>query len=1098
MSQSLRQSELFTAQDWEVIWRSFTQINFNASDPPSINLALRQYIQTNYPEDFNDWIESSEFVAIIDLLSWLAGTLAFKTDINARENFMQTARAKESILRLARFLSYNARRNQPARGLLKIKSVKTDDSVYDAFNNNLQNQEITWNDSNNADWLDQMVLVLNNAFIQTNPYGIPLVNTTLSGRVSQLYRINSLFGASSLSYSSNIGGTSTPFEIINTMIDSTIGYTERAPNNATAMHLVYQSDGLGNGSAGTGFFLPFKQGNLTSSTFNISFPIENQTIDISVPGINQSDVWVQSLDDNGNVTIDWIKVPYVSNSNITFNNIPADKRNIFSVITRDNDEITIRFSDGRFGNAPVGNIRVWYRTSNGLVYSIRPSEMSNVVISLSYFNSLGAKHNLTVTMGSQNTISNSAPSETIEQVRNRAPQVYSTQNRMVSGMDYNVFPMQSNLATKIKSLVRVYSGQSRYIDLNDPTGNYQPSIVFGDDGLFYLEKNSSYSEVILSGNITAQNLVASNITPTLLGSDVATYMNDFLLRQMYAGVTTPNIPIVWQQSSDTAYSSTGYLTSSSKYIRVGSMLKMKTGAKEFWVGVTAIYGNMTTAPLVGSPGPVGLTIPVASGSTILSILPPFNASLTASVLVLARTRIDQKASFSIWYDYNSIDPNLPWFVKNFEAIDAAPNSIGTTIRVMSVEYLTGNVWRFSTAGARYCFESGGATKFFFSGQKAVDPTSGKLKQDRVRILSINPDLNGAISLGKDLDLSIGSMVYYPNGVQDSTRISVTPYDSDIDGFPDDPSVFFEITKADDTRRNYLFWQNASRGFIPITNVVVYEREMDRQADTLPTEGTIAFQIASGDAPNSFWIKSATGWDIDYRSFRYARGRGPNVAASWFALNQPVYNPVGDALKYQWSHYAPTDSRLDPAKSNLIDMYVLLSDYDAAIKQWIGNGARLLDLPQAPDEASLRQTFTEYENFKMFSDDIVWKPVSYRFLFGPGSDPALAATFKVIKLPGATMSNGEIQSKIIEAIRGYFDPKFWDFGETFYFTELAAYVHQQLATQISSFVIVPQSPNAAFGDEFEIHCRPDQLPMATTQVSDIVLIDVNSPTNLHIR
>ena len=80
MAVNFRQQNLFLGENWTTLYRAFSQINFNASDPPSINAALRQYIQTNYPEDFNDWIESSEFVAIIDLLSWLAGNLAFKTD----------------------------------------------------------------------------------------------------------------------------------------------------------------------------------------------------------------------------------------------------------------------------------------------------------------------------------------------------------------------------------------------------------------------------------------------------------------------------------------------------------------------------------------------------------------------------------------------------------------------------------------------------------------------------------------------------------------------------------------------------------------------------------------------------------------------------------------------------------------------------------------------------------------------------------------------------------------------------------------------------------------------------------------------------------
>jgi hypothetical protein len=59
-SQATRQSELFAGEDWTVLYRAFTQINFNAYDPASINAALRNYIQANYPEDFNDWSENSE------------------------------------------------------------------------------------------------------------------------------------------------------------------------------------------------------------------------------------------------------------------------------------------------------------------------------------------------------------------------------------------------------------------------------------------------------------------------------------------------------------------------------------------------------------------------------------------------------------------------------------------------------------------------------------------------------------------------------------------------------------------------------------------------------------------------------------------------------------------------------------------------------------------------------------------------------------------------------------------------------------------------------------------------------------------------------
>jgi hypothetical protein len=185
MATNLRQSELFAGEDWTVLYRAFSSINFNASDPPSINAALRNYIQTNYPEDFNDWIEQSEFVAIIDLLSWIAGNLAFKTDIAVRENFIDTAEARSSILRLARFLSYNASRNLPSIGIVKITSITTNDDVYDSFGTNLNNIPVIWNNPDDANWYERFITIMNNAFITTNPFGIPLISGTVQSSGTQ-------------------------------------------------------------------------------------------------------------------------------------------------------------------------------------------------------------------------------------------------------------------------------------------------------------------------------------------------------------------------------------------------------------------------------------------------------------------------------------------------------------------------------------------------------------------------------------------------------------------------------------------------------------------------------------------------------------------------------------------------------------------------------------------------------------------------------------------------------------------------------------------------------------------------------------------------
>ena len=120
------------------------------------------YLRENYPEDFNDYIESSEYLALIDMMAFLGQSFAFRVDLNSRENFLELAERRESILRLSRTLSYNAKRNKPATGLLKWESVSTTEDVIDGNGRNVSNQEIVWNDPSNPNWLDQFIRIIIN------------------------------------------------------------------------------------------------------------------------------------------------------------------------------------------------------------------------------------------------------------------------------------------------------------------------------------------------------------------------------------------------------------------------------------------------------------------------------------------------------------------------------------------------------------------------------------------------------------------------------------------------------------------------------------------------------------------------------------------------------------------------------------------------------------------------------------------------------------------------------------------------------------------------------------------------------------------------
>jgi hypothetical protein len=220
-----------------------------------------------------------------------------------------------------------------------------------------------------------------------------------------------------------------------------------------------------------------------------------------------------------------------------------------------------------------------------------------------------------------------------------------------------------------------------------------------------------------------------------------------------------------------------------------------------------------------------------------------------------------------------------------------------------------------------------------------------------------------------------------------------------------------------------------------------------------------------------------------------------TGSAYFTVREGVND-----LIFQWKHFAPSSHRIDPAISNIIDIFVLTREYNDAMISWRNAGADPLSQPKSPSELSLRTTFSPLEEFKMFSDEIIWRPVKFKLLFGQSADPSLQAKFKIVKLNGTSMSDGEIKSRVIEAMRTYFDfdVNSWDFGETFFFSELGGYIHRQLSTAISSIEIVPVLNDSYFGNLREIRCAPDELFFVTAQVSDIDIITANTPTNLRIR
>ena len=195
-----------------------------------------------------------------------------------------------------------------------------------------------------------------------------------------------------------------------------------------------------------------------------------------------------SVDEYGLEQELWTKVEAVEGNNVVYNSLSKSIRNIYSVLTRASDRISLIFADGTFGNLPQGNFKVYYRTGKNERLVIDPSDMRGISIQIPYVSRSGQSETLTIVLQLKYTVDNASTSESSASIKRNAPANYYTQNRMITAEDYQIAPLTSSQEIiKVKSVNRTSSGISRYLDLIDATGRYSKTNLFATDGILTRE-----------------------------------------------------------------------------------------------------------------------------------------------------------------------------------------------------------------------------------------------------------------------------------------------------------------------------------------------------------------------------------------------------------------------------------------------------------------------------------------------------------------------------------------------------------------------------------------------------------------------------------
>ena len=1120
MSSTERQNRLLLAEDWKTVYQSFKYADFQSYDFDNLRRTMINYIRQNYPEDFNDYIESSEYLALIDLIAFLGQNLAFRTDLNARENYIETAERRESILRLARLVSYNPKRNQSANGLLKFDSISTTEDVIDSNGTNLSGQTVIWNDATNADWYEQFIKILNSALPTDAKFGKSIKKETIDNVLTEQYRLNATTGNSLpiYSFSKNIDSITTQFEIVSTGIDNEKIYEEE-PLAGNRLAFVYRDDGQGAGSNNSGFFLHFRQGRLENNTFTISNPTPNTTVNIDTDNINNSDVWLYKLDSNNLESKLWTKVDNIEGNNIIYNSVSKNIRDIYGVLSRVQDRISLIFSDGTFGTLPKGTFKVYYRTSNARNFKIVPSDLTGITISIPYTSAAGKVETLTITMELKTVVENSSAAETNASIKTNAPSTYYTQNRLITGEDYNIGTLGINQnIVKTKAVNRTSSGISRYFDLRDASGKYSNTLLYSDDGILYTENvNNKYSF-----DFTTRNDIESAINNVVIPAIKDTKLLNYYYKNFPRNASVSSLNFSWNLETFDTNRATGYFTDTNdipvavssftksimRFITPGALIKFEAPTNFYfnanndlvlgsattagsatykWVKVISIEENGTVVNADTGLGPIVLNDKIPTEAVLSEIIPVLDTSITDAV----KTQIIDQAfaykTFGLRYDFE----NSQWRVIISNNLDTRSNfSLGKTGDSTNTQSdsswlllfeTDGQKYTITARGRRYVFESNDQIRFFFdSTNKIYDSRSGNIVSDVIKVLSINTKPDGLTPFTVDWPWQIVKEFKNDAGYVNSKKIEISFFDSDSDGVVDDPDLFEHIVAPDTNSQTKFVYQKKS--IVNKTETFNYVDASKEPIYTKTSQGAIGAlsQYNNGDV---FYLIDRDVF-LKYNSTKNALEFTPDYLAF-----------VGRTdIKFEYSHAADEQARIDPSSSNIIDVYMLTKSYDNSYRDYLKGNISAKPLPPSSDSLFLSYS-ADINAIKSISDDLIYHPVKYKPIFGSKSDVDLQATIKVVKNTERVVNDNDVKSRVIDAVNSFFALENWDFGETFYFSELATYIINQLSPDIVSIVLVPKQETQSFGSLYEIKSENDEILISSATVDDIEIIDAITQSRL---
>ena len=765
--------------------------------------------------------------------------------------------------------------------------------------------------------------------------------------------------------------------------------------------------------------------------------------------INNTDCWLYSLDVNRNINELWTKVPALSGINVIYNQL--SQKNLYQINTRTNDQVDLVFGDGSFSNIPQGGFRFYYRTSNGTTYSITPDDMASVSVAFSYISKNNRVETLTITASLNYTVTNANAAPSLSSIKASAPQQYYTQNRMITAEDYNIFP-QTNYGSiqKIKAVNRTSSGVSLYLDALDPTGSFSSTNIFGDDGTIAANNKIGSSQFDFLTDNDIYSAVFNQIIPLVNSTEVRNYYygNVSMFPRLSGNTNTvAGGNIKFNQNTVSTSTSTGFLANTV------SNVTLQVGAN-----VSHYLRYVDTGAVLQFSAPVGYRFDsehqLQSGNTLTNPGDTLNFyAVVTDVAPDSDLTVPNRITLGTVVPTGAILSNVS--LAGAEAIvPAYKNDLSTsliTTMITQIKALLNFGLKYNTA-IRIQYEDGSYGPY--GVWENIAPADIGSSADWVLKFTYNQGLY--VINYKTIEYTFASAGNTKFYFDPTVRV----YNSSTGINVNDTIKILKINNKPDSAQaldNDLLWQiyntiTATDGYVDKTKVLV--RVPTTQAEMIPDNPDLYKQTAGNDATRA-------------------------------------------DLYFQYKHNVPGRSRINPTPVNIIDIYVLTSTYATDYTNYLRDLTGTVLEPDLPTSTSLETAYNDLDNYKTVSDTLVYNPAKFKPLFGIKADVNLRARFQVVKNPAVNVTDNEIKSQVISAVNQYFDVSNWDFGETFYFSELAAYLHSTLAPNISSVLIVPASNNLVFGNYFQINCEPWEIITSAATVNDVEIISSITAAQLNL-